>query len=132
MSFFEYSAAYQPAMPVCQIRLGPAGGTTETEPLEALIDTGADLTIVPTRVLREIGAKRVSRGQARSVWGDTRSVDVFAVALSVGNLRLRALRVVGDDHGDEIILGRTVLNRLRITLDGPAAMTEVISSALTS
>ena len=30
------------------------------------------------------------------------------------------------ERGDEIILGRNVLNRLRLLLDGPAAVTQVL------
>jgi hypothetical protein len=33
--------------------------------------------------------------------------------------------VVGDDTGDEIVLGRNVLNSLLLTLDGPTQVTEV-------
>lgn len=37
-----------------------------------------------------------------------------------------AIRVVGDEIGDEVILGHNVLNRLRLLLDGPAGMVEVL------
>lgn len=33
---------------------------------------------------------------------------------------------MGDERGDEIILGRNVLNKLRLMLDGPAAVTKVL------
>lgn len=94
--------------------------------LEALLDTGADLTVIPIYHLRQIGATLVSRGQARSIWGDTREVEVYSVALALNGLRYRALRVAADDQGDEIILDRLVLNRLKIVLDGPAAMVEIV------
>jgi hypothetical protein len=42
--------------------------------------------------------------------------------------RFAAIQVVGDEVGDEIILGRNVLNRLRLLLDGPAAMLEVLET----
>jgi hypothetical protein len=40
-------------------------------------------------------------------------------------VQLSAVWVVGDELGNEVVLGRNVLNRLRLLLDGPAAMTEV-------
>jgi len=80
MSFYDYNADYTPAMPVCQVYLGLAGSEPELGPLEAVLDTGADITVIPTEVLREIGARRVSRGRARSLWGDARTVDVYAAA----------------------------------------------------
>jgi hypothetical protein len=35
--------------------------------------------------------------------------------------------VVGDEQGEEIVLGRNVLNRLRLLLDGPSRLTEILS-----
>ena len=126
MSFYEYSANYVPPMPICQVYLGPGGGETSLGPLEAVIDTGADVTVIPIEYLRQIKAKRVSRGRARSLWGDARTVDVYAVALAVNGLRVAALQALADDQGEEIVLGRLVLNRLKIVLDGPAAVMEIV------
>ncbi len=41
----------------------------------------------------------------------------------IGGVTLPGTYVVGDEMGDEVILGRDVLNHLRITLDGPALLT---------
>ena len=49
---------------------------------------------------------------------------VFAVDVSIGSLRLPAIEVVGDERGNEIVLGRNVLNKLRLLLDGPAQLTD--------
>ncbi|MFQ5859514.1 MAG: hypothetical protein ACE5LU_28280 [Anaerolineae bacterium] len=43
------------------------------------------------------------------------------------NPALPGISAVGDDQGDEIILGRNVLNQLRLLLDGPANITEVLT-----
>ena len=37
----------------------------------------------------------------------------------IGELTLSGITVVGDELGDETVLGRNVLNRLRLLLDGP-------------
>jgi len=39
--------------------------------------------------------------------------------LSIGELTLSGVYVVGDDLGDETVLVRNVLSRLRLLLDGP-------------
>lgn len=51
---------------------------------------------------------------------------MFPVDMGVGSLRLPAVEVVGDEQGDEIILGRNVLNRLRLLLDGPGTLLKVL------
>ena len=127
MGFYEYSSDYSPAMPICEIYLGLVGNEPTFGPLEAILDSGADEVVVPTRYLRKIGAKRMSRARARSVWGDTKQVDLYLVSLSLNGLRFNALRVLADNRGDEIIIGRFVLNRLKIILDGPAAMVEIVA-----
>jgi hypothetical protein len=41
-------------------------------------------------------------------------------------LRLADVFVVGDEQGDETVLGRNVLNRLRLLLDGPVRLTDIL------
>jgi len=125
MGFYEYNAAYRPPIPICQIYLGPGGSEATFGPMEAVIDTGADVTVIPTEYLNQINARRVSRGRARSLWGDARDVDIYAISLRVNGLQIPALQALADNQGDEIVLGRFVLNRLKIILDGPAAVTEI-------
>ncbi|MBI1879499.1 MAG: hypothetical protein HYR94_14985 [Chloroflexi bacterium] len=132
MSFYDYSADYSPAIPVCPVYLGPGGGKPTLGPLEAFIDTGADITVIPAKYLLQIRAKRVSRGRARSLWGDARTVDVYSVALTLNGLNIAALRVLADDQSDEIVLGRLILNRLKIVLDGPATQTEIVEGQTTT
>jgi predicted aspartyl protease len=128
MSFYEYSANYVPAMPICQIYLGPINKEPTFGPFEALLDTGADVAVIPLKYLRQVRAKRTSQGRARSVWGDSQMVSVYTVSLALNGLRFQALEVLADADGDEIILGRFVLNRLKIVLDGPAAFVEIVGS----
>ena len=126
MNFYEYSVRYNPPIPICELFLGPAGYESTFGPLEAIIDTGADITVVPMEYLHQIGAKRISRGRARSLWGDARDVNVYAISLRLNGLQFAALQVLADDLGDEIVVGRTVLNRLKVVLDGPAMITEMV------
>ncbi len=127
MTIYEYSNDYSPAAPIVEVYIGTAGTRPTVGPLIALIDTGADLTIVPLSYLQQIKAPRISQGQVRSLWGDTQTVDVYAVALAIQGLQFSALQVLADATEPEIILGRTVLNRLKIVLDGPSAMLELVS-----
>ena len=128
MSHYPYSTEYLPAAPVMEIRLGAPGTEPSLGFLEALVDTGADATIVPIAHLRQIKAKKIDQATLHSQWGERRAVALYAVALEINQYRFDAIRVVGDEIGDEVILGRNLLNRLRLLLDGPAGMVEVLDA----
>ncbi len=51
---------------------------------------------------------------------------MFTLDIGIDSPCIPAVEVVGDDRGNEIILGRNVLNKLRLLLDGPAAVTKVL------
>jgi len=128
MSHYPYSTEYLPAAPVMEIGLGAPGTEPSLGFLKALVDTGADATIVPIAHLRQIKAKKIDQATLRSQWGERRAVALYAVALEINQYRFDAIRVVGDEIGDEVILGRNLLNRLRLLLDGPAGMVEVLDA----
>jgi len=126
MAVFEFSSNYIPAAPVCEVYLGAGGKEPTVGPLTALIDTGADLTVVPLSYLQQVKAPQVSQGRVRSIGTEARFVDIYAVSLKLSGLTLSALQVLADEYETEIVLGRTVLNRFKLILDGPASMTEFV------
>ncbi len=78
--------------------------------------------------IRKVGAEKVDQAALRSQWGEHRAVTLYAVALEINQYHFSAVRVVGDEIGNEVILGRNALNRLRLLLDGPAGMVEVLNA----
>jgi len=123
-----YLTTYYPPMPALQIRLGyPEGGLT-LGPFAAIVDTGADGTLVPQSLVDELGAPFVDDVRVRSHWGEWRDMQLFTVDIGIGKVRLPAVEVAGDDRGKEIVLGRNVLNRLRLLLDGPAGQVQMLDS----
>ena len=65
-------------------------------------------------------------GNVRSHFGERlRRVAVHAVDVLIGDFRLLNIEVVSDEQGTDVILGRNVLNRLLLVLDGPSRSIEV-------
>ncbi len=116
---FPYDVAYSPPVPVCQVSFSVTRTGQSTGPLSAILDTGADGTLVPQHYLDAIGARRVMESGLRSQWGERRIVYLYLVTLHIGEIELPGTYVVGDDQSEEIVLGRNVLNHLKIWLDGP-------------
>jgi predicted aspartyl protease len=123
---YPYSQDYHPSMPVVEISLSKPGNNEAKELLTALIDSGcSDGTLIPIDVLEEVGARHVGEARLRGILGNRRSVDVYLVSLRIGPNPVHAARAVAVPEGDEIILGRNVLNHLVITLNGPASVIEI-------
>lgn len=46
----------------------------------------------------------------------------------IGEFTLSGIYAVGDELGDETVVGRNVLNRLRLLLDGPLEVMTLLSA----
>ncbi|MCP4537278.1 MAG: hypothetical protein GY832_09035 [Chloroflexi bacterium] len=123
---YPYDVGYQPPFPVLRVVLRNSDEGLDTPTKDALLDTGSDGSIVPIAYLRQILAPALSDTRIRSHWGEWRPVQLFVVDLELDGLILPGIFVVGDEQGDEIVLGRNVLNKLRLLLDGPANLTEIL------
>ena len=116
---FPYSARYQPPMPAVEIALGAPEADYSLGPLPAILDTGADITVVPQEYLIRLDAPIVAGGYLRSPWGERQSVKIYEVNLRIQGHDLHHVEVASEPGGREVLLGRNVLNLLNLQLDGP-------------
>jgi len=119
--------AHDPPMPVLDIGVSPPALEAPLVTIEAIVDTGADATLLPRDVLEHIGANCVDRAYLRSITGQRQPVDLYLVTIHLGQRRVGGIRAVALPPGDAAILGRDVLNHLDIALRGPASVTEVFA-----
>ena len=124
---FAYSRNYLPAAPILEVTFVAAAENRRAGPLVGIVDSGADGTLVPLRYLTEIQAPPTSEMVVRSQWGERRRVWLYLVDVQIGTLIFAGLEVVGDELSDDVVLGRDLLNRLRIVLDGPQEAIELAS-----
>jgi gag-polyprotein putative aspartyl protease len=122
---FQYNLDYYPPIPVAEVSFITASESLRAGPLLATVDSGADGTIVPISHLNEIKASPTVDMMMRSQWGERRRVLLYLVDVQIGEITLPGIEVVGDDQTDEVILGRDILNRLRVMLDGPINTTTI-------
>lgn len=119
-----YSQAYDsrrfdPAMPVTEAALfGAAAGPPVL--LTAIVDTGADATLLPIDLLTAAGARYSGTRQMRGITGQAVTVDAYTITLQLGPHIVHGLEAIAMPEGSEPIIGRDVLNELEITLNGPA------------
>ena len=121
-----YSRSARPAMPALHVRLYSSDTERSTESLSALVDTGADATIVPIRQLLEIGAEETAPGWLRGITGERLPVALYFIDIHLDHLAIPGVRVIASVTEEFILLGRDVLNKLPLLLDGPQQQTEVL------
>ena len=116
----EYDAEnYNPPAPVAYVTLrNPATGAVLSN-VPMLIDTGADTTLLPSDVVEKLGVKaEEDTGFEVQVFdGDTKFLRIVKLDLLVLDKTFRGDYLLIDRPIG--ILGRNILNNLRILFDGP-------------
>jgi hypothetical protein len=91
----------------------------------AELDTGADRTVIPAKVAKDLKMQPLRQLAVAGLGADVRREETFLVQLAIrglGSLDLEVLGVPGESY---VLLGRDVLNRYRILLDGPNLALEI-------
>ncbi|MEM7533852.1 MAG: aspartyl protease family protein [Chloroflexota bacterium] len=121
----NYSSHYFPPAPVLSVHLVVLEESVRIGPYDALIDTGSDGTFVPTFLVEELDLPVEYMTNVRSHLNERLiSVSVHKVdILLYDTIKLPSIDVVAHDEDDEIILGRNLLNKIHLYLDGPNEIT---------
>ena len=122
-----YSKKYHPPAPVLSVGIAIPDEAPLQEAFTALVDTGADGTFIPSSVLENLNLPVSYMTNVRSHLGERLyRVPVHKIDLILSDsIRLPSVEVVSDDFGEQIIIGRNVLNKLLLHLDGPKQTTKV-------
>jgi len=118
---FAYDPAREPAAPVLPLGVAPPLSNA-TVLLRGLVDSGADCTVVPVAIVRQLELPVAGRVEVAGVMGAARRMPVYAAAAELPGLRT-IVRILA--MGTEAIIGRDLLNRMVARLDGPAAAVSV-------
>ena len=92
---FAYSRNFLPAAPILEVTFISAAESRRVGLLAAIVDSGADGTLVPLRYLAEIQAPSTSELFVRSHWGERRRAWLYLVDVQIGTLIFPGLEVVG-------------------------------------
>ena len=120
-----YNDDYWPPFPVLEISLAVRDESPIIAPLHALIDTGADGTFVPVKYIKLLNIPVSGQMVVHPHFGTPQLAHTHTLDILVASYRFSAIEVVGDSHSKEIIVGRNLLNKLVLLLDGPQTLTDV-------
>jgi predicted aspartyl protease len=116
---YDYDLNYVPAMPVVTLYIGKPDSDAAFA-LSALVDSGADATMIPIKYLQEIHAIKRRYVFIRSIAGQRTGANLYTVSLQFAHYKRTRIEVVGNGETGEVIIGRDILNHLVVTLDGSA------------
>lgn len=113
--------SYQPPAPVAFLTLRTLDGRDQTlSNVPVLIDTGADVTLLPRWAVEQLGLIPLADGSVKLAWfdGSIRSIDSVELEASFHGGRFQGrYALIDQPHG---IVGRNRLNHFRLLFDGPA------------
>lgn len=111
-----YDHGYDPAAPTVSLLVAAPDGEETPVLVSALVDSGADLCVVPAALVSALGLPLTDVLRVTGVGGSTRSATVHAALIDLDGMR-EVVEVVA--LGEEMLLGRNLLNSFVATLDGP-------------
>lgn len=122
----SYSRDHHPPAPVLDIHLSAPDSYNWHGPFPAQLDSGADVTIIPMLFIANLRVPAIDEITLISQWRDRHVMRLFQVDIQLADLLLPAVDVVSDRWSNEILLGRNVLNRLDLRLEGPRLRTHIL------
>ncbi len=123
---FHYDPSYIPSMPVIELLIGPAQSYPVLQ-ITAIVDSGADATMIPVSYLKEIAARKGKQAIVRGYLGKRDLVDRYDISLQFAHFARSRISVVGVTQTPEAVIGRDILNGLIVTLNGIATTVEIPS-----
>ncbi len=124
---FDYDVDEEPAVAFIPLRVSHDLYPDRAGDFRAKIDTGSDMTAVPETAATLLDLRKAGELVAEGFDGRRRMLAVYAARLELPSgerVRLNVLTI----PADYVLLGRDVLNLLRLLLDGPALALEILPS----
>lgn len=124
MNYAYNSLYFDPPAPAIEVEAVAQSGSKRVR-LLMLIDSGADVTVVPRWVTDEldIDLSQADSTTVEGYGGNQQELPKAQLALEFGKLRFNGIFLVAD--GSIGYLGRNILNNLSITLNGPKQQVEI-------
>jgi hypothetical protein len=122
---YRYNRQLDPPAPFVHVTLERPDGESVLRDLPAQLDTAADLSVVPAGLVRQLGLIQFDALPVAAFGGIIRTVATHLVRLTVRGLEPVVIEILCGAEEPHILLGRDVLNRYRILLDGPRTVMEI-------
>ena len=122
---YTYNRQLEPPAPFIHVSLKCLETGKSVENLPALIDTGADRTVIPGSLVDLLELVPLEEFRVAGLGGRVFSAPTYKVELTIRTLLPEKVLLIAHAEEPYILLGRDVLNRHRLLLDGPGLALEM-------
>ena len=124
----KYSSSEEPPAPIVTVKIAnPTTGKSKEN--EGKIDTGSFMTAIPETWVSELALVPVSeletRGYKKEEKGEGQKHSTYYVDIALKGYAFPYTEVLAVDR-QNVLLGRDILNQLKLILDGKSLMFEII------
>lgn len=120
MTRYRYNTQLTPPAPFVHVSIShPVDQSLVVTDLPAQIDTAADYTVIPWRVVEQLQLVQLDQVPVGGFGGHISYSPTFLVGVTIRQLSTVMVAVLGSRDEPFVLLGRDVLNNFRILLDGP-------------
>lgn len=120
----RYDDSYEPPAPVVKLSVCNPFSRGFVEGV-GKIDTGADITVIPIEWVRRLSLMPASVVWVQGYDGRPRGVYMYYVEIKLQNFEFPLVKVIASNRRDALI-GRDILNKLKIELDGKTLSFELL------
>jgi predicted aspartyl protease len=125
MMRYTYNRQFEPPAPFIHVSLKCLETGKSVENLPMLIDSGADRTVIPGSLVDQLDLVPLEELRVAGLGGRVFSAPAYKVELTIRTLLPEKVLLIAHDEEPYVLLGRDVVNRHRLLLDGPGLALEM-------
>ncbi len=122
---YAYNRQVEPPAPFIHVSLKCLETGKFVDNVPALIDSGADRTVIPGGLVGLLALVPLEMFDVAGLGGQVFSVPAYKVELTIRTLVPQKAVLIAHDQEPFVLLGRDILTRHRLLLDGPGLALEI-------
>lgn len=115
---------FNPPAPVLEVSLSSPISQAEVIKIPAVLDSGADMTVIPQNIAQQLQLKYVDEISAVGYDGIAKKTFVYSIKIIFENIGDFIIRVITSDSG-HMLVGRDILNKWSVFLKGRNKIFEI-------